>query len=339
MKTAIIVSAYRRYEYVNEAIKSVISQTKKPNEIIIGIDNPKVLKIPKTNIKIKVIERDYPEYGKAIAECLDEVGKDIDIVMFLEDDDLFRKDKIEKIVKYFKEFKDIVAIHNLQHIINKEGKKVNSTIYEKEQPNKNLIINLDNLLKIYNRYPLIWHNLSSFSIKKEILEKYKKHIKKVLFAIDVFVFFCSISEGNLLHLKEKLTYFRLGGSSSTSSISNFLTFRNEVTRRICTEVKNLNSFRTFLEIFNDSRIKKIIKKRILEIEIYLYLFSEFLKECNVDFPTFFYSSLLRGFIENAFDRNLNIFEFFKYLSPLFLSKILGREIREVYLKYRYYLNR
>ena len=63
-----------------------------------------------------------------------------------------------------------------------------------------------------------------------------------------------------MHLKEKLTYFRLGGSSSISSTSNFLTFRNEVTKRICTEVKHLNSFRTFLEIFNDSRIKKIIKK-------------------------------------------------------------------------------
>jgi hypothetical protein len=48
-----------------------------------------------------VIEADYPQYGKMIFEAIKALRDDIDIVYFLEDDDMFHKNKIEYINKIF----------------------------------------------------------------------------------------------------------------------------------------------------------------------------------------------------------------------------------------------
>jgi len=94
MKSAVIITVYKKYKYIDEALNSVLSQTVKPDQIIIVADNPKMLN---NSINATVIEADYPQFGKMIFEAIKALRDDIDIVYFLDDDDMFYKDKIEYI--------------------------------------------------------------------------------------------------------------------------------------------------------------------------------------------------------------------------------------------------
>jgi glycosyltransferase involved in cell wall biosynthesis len=337
MRITIIVSAYKRYKYINEAIKSVISQTKKPDEIIIAIDNPNVLKIPKTNIKIKIIEIDNLEYGKAIAQCLDEVDKNTDIVMFLEDDDLFRKDKIEKIVKYFKKIKDIVAIHNSQYLIDKDGKKIETKYYAQEyQPKTNIVVNLKNVYTLYKMYPFLHHNVSSFSFKFDILKKYKKLFNFYTTAIDIFLFFIGINEGKILHIKDKLTYFRINGTSSLSleELKDFKAFKEKKIKQLCLAYKHLNDWRELSKIFTNEACKKIIDEKIFRSEFYLYIFKDYLKKIcrdKISLPNFF--NLVRKIIKYKKMNILSKREYLEFLLLFILSKFFKKIAMEIVLRY------
>jgi len=113
VKSAVIITVYKRYKYIDEALNSVLSQTVKPDQIIIVADNPKMLN---NSINATVIEADYPQLGKMFYEAIKALREDIDIVYFLNDDDIFHKNKIEYINKIFEKRRDIVTIHNSEKI-------------------------------------------------------------------------------------------------------------------------------------------------------------------------------------------------------------------------------
>jgi hypothetical protein len=72
-----------------------------------------------------VIKADYPQLGKKIFEAINALKEDIDVVYFLEDDDMFQKNKIEYINKIFEKRRDIVTIHNSWKLINENGIDLN----------------------------------------------------------------------------------------------------------------------------------------------------------------------------------------------------------------------
>jgi Glycosyl transferase family 2. len=118
VKSAVIIPVYKRYKYINEALNSVLSQTVKPDQIIVVADNPKMLN---NSINATVIEADYPQLGKKILEAIKALRDDIDIVYFLDDDDMFYNHKIEYINKIFEKRRDIVVIHNSRKLIDENG--------------------------------------------------------------------------------------------------------------------------------------------------------------------------------------------------------------------------
>jgi len=124
VKSAVIIPVYKRYKYIDEALNSVLSQSVKPDQIIIIADNPKRLN---SSINATVIEADYPQYGKMIFEAIKALRDDIDVVYFLEDDDMFHKNKIEYINKIFEKRRDIVTVHNSRKLIDENGNQLNST--------------------------------------------------------------------------------------------------------------------------------------------------------------------------------------------------------------------
>jgi hypothetical protein len=116
VKSAVIITVYKRYKYIDEALNSVLSQTVKPDQIIIIADNPKMLN---NSTNATVIEADYPQLGKKMFEAIKALRDDIDIIYFLEDDDMFHKNKIEYINKIFEKRRDIVTIHNSRKLIDR----------------------------------------------------------------------------------------------------------------------------------------------------------------------------------------------------------------------------
>ena len=109
---SVIITAYNRKEFLLNAIKSVVNQTveKKYYEIIV-IKNFRDETIDefinKNKIKHLVMDGTVGEYlDKGISEANGE------IISFLDDDDLFFKNKLDIVYKEFRKNKDVVYYHN-----------------------------------------------------------------------------------------------------------------------------------------------------------------------------------------------------------------------------------
>lgn len=274
MKSAVIITVYKRYKYINEALNSVLSQTVKPDQIIIVADNPKMLN---TSINTTVIEADYPQLGKKIFEAIKVLGDDIDIVYFLEDDDMFHKDKIEYINKIFEKRKDIVTIHNSRILIDENNNNLNN---ELDRVNHEIEIDKRNVAQIIRKNYFLLSNNSSLSIRKDILDKIKDYIVQVDISVDFVLIYFSLLYGKLLHIPRKLTYFRVGSGSST------MRRREKV---VCTFNRTVSDLLKILSMLPDcENCKKAIKRDLLYLYLYLSAENDFVNcEYKVRMPSLF----------------------------------------------------
>ncbi|MEB3691521.1 MAG: glycosyltransferase, partial [Caldisphaeraceae archaeon] len=142
------------------------------------------------------------------------------IVTFLEDDDLYRQDRLEKIYEAFKKH-NIVFFYNDQEFIDEEGrvtKKTNPTI------NKTLVVphNLKKRLSSYLDYYHVGGNNSSLAIKAECIRRFSSLIKENRLLFDTLLYLISFAcDGGIFIESEKLTLYRIYGSSSSCRVSYF----------------------------------------------------------------------------------------------------------------------
>ncbi|MFP3202673.1 MAG: glycosyltransferase [Sulfolobus sp.] len=268
MKSAVIITVYKRYKYIDEALNSVLSQTVKPDQIIIVADNPKMLN---NSINATVIEADYPQFGKKTFEAINALRDDIDVVYFLEDDDVFHKNKIEYINKIFEKRRDIVTVHNSRKLIDENGNDLN---YELDKIPFEIEIRKDNIVKISRKNYFLLSNNSSLSIRKDTLEKIKNYIAQIDISVDLVIIYFSLLFGKLLHIPEKLTYFRVGsGSSTIGNAHSSDEFKERKGKIVCTFNRTINDLLEIYSMLPDCEsCKKVIKRDLLYL--YLYLSAE-----------------------------------------------------------------
>jgi Glycosyl transferase family 2. len=268
VKSAVIITVYKRYKYIDEALNSVLSQTVKPDQIIIVADNPKMLN---NSINATVIEAEYPQLGKKIFEAINALRGDIDIVYFLEDDDMFHKNKIKYINKIFEKRRDIVTVHNSRKLIDENGIELKG---ELDKIPFEIEIRKDNVLQIIRKNYFLLSNNSSLSTRKDTLEKIKDYVVQIDISVDLVIIYFSLVFGKLLHIPDKLTYFRVGSGSST--IGNTHSFDEYIERKgkvVCTFNRTVSDLSKIYSMLPDCEsCKKVIKRDLLYL--YLYLSAE-----------------------------------------------------------------
>ena len=119
---SVIIPAYNSEEYIVDTIKSVLAQTYKQIEIIVIDDGSTdgTSNILKPYIhKIKYIKKENG--GASSARNKGIVNSNGDYVAFLDADDLWRKNKIEKQMAIFKEFPDVGLVYCDSSTFDKEG--------------------------------------------------------------------------------------------------------------------------------------------------------------------------------------------------------------------------
>lgn len=157
MNVSVVITAYKRYNFLPYAIESVLKQTEKPKEIIVVADEPE--KVPYKD-KVYVVESKNEKYGSMILEGVKACSGDL--ISFLEDDDLFHPEKIERVKKFF-ENKEIVAVHNSPEFIDLEGKVVGEnnplvqSVKNKKQPRFQVILDKKTLFDY-------WKNICFFAL-------------------------------------------------------------------------------------------------------------------------------------------------------------------------------
>ena len=320
MKSAVIITVYKRYKYIDEALNSVLSQTVKPDQIIIVADNPKMLNNP---INATVIEADYPQLGKKIFEAVNALRDDIDIVYFLEDDDMFHENKIEYINKIFEKRRDIVTVHNSRKLIDENGNDLN---YELDKIPFEVLLNKNNFGKINRQYHLELSNNSSYSIRREFLEEIKKSLIRVDMAVDMALLYLSLEHNNLLHIPEKLTIYRVGsGISKYSKVTDYYRFLENKNKIVCLFNRALEDSRYLSSLITSCKeCKKDIQRSILFLELYLSAENEVFK-CSYKAQLPSLDSIFLSSIRYYLDGTISVKDLYNVTKGVLAQLILGRK--------------
>lgn len=319
MKSAVIITVYKRYKYIDEALNSVLSQSVKPDQIIIVADNPKMLN---NSINATVIEADYPQLGKKIFEAIKALRDDIDVVYFLEDDDMFHENKIEYINKIFEKRRDIVTIHNSRKLIDENGSQLNLT---SDIPFE-VLVNRNNFRKISHQYPLGLLNNSSYSIRREFLEDIKKSLSYIDLGLDHALLYLSLEYNNLLHIPKKLTVYRVGtGISTYSKVLDYSKFLENKNKIVCLFNRILEDFRYLSSLITGCKqCKKEIQRNILFLELYLSAENEVF-ECSYKAQLSSLNSLFFSSVRYYLDRTITVKDLYNVMKGVLAQLILGKK--------------
>lgn len=124
MKFSIIMASYNQVNFIDQAIESLLTQSYQDFELIIfdGMSNDGTIEVldkyeKYENIKI-IIESDKGLYHARNKGLLLASG---DIISFLNTDDYYEKNALEKMYLAFSENKDIDVFYGIIHAVNKEG--------------------------------------------------------------------------------------------------------------------------------------------------------------------------------------------------------------------------
>ncbi len=154
-----------------------------------------------------------------------------DIISFLDDDDIFMPNKLKYVYDTFKD-KNLVYLHN--------DYKSNDASFRNKNPD---------------------FNMSCISIRKEVINE---NLDKIYLLPDTLMYLSAIDSGKkLLISNEKLTLYRVQGSN--------ISITKQKNERINLFLLYSSQYESFLNMFSSKKSHRLIKVRITNFNIYLYL--------------------------------------------------------------------
>ena len=216
MKASIVIANYNNSNFIEECINSLKSQTYKDIEIIFFDDNSKdnSINVIEKFSNIKILQnKTQTKYGSL--NQINAFKKSIeistgDIIFFLDSDDYFKKDKIEKIINFFLKNNEKKIVFDFP-IILKQNKKINI----KKKNN------------FFNTYWGYIHPTSCISIRKEFINELFENIVNEKFTdiwldLRVLLFSKYINKYNVI--EENLTFYRQYEGNVSSKFKKFNKF-------------------------------------------------------------------------------------------------------------------
>jgi len=299
--------AYGRYKYLGEAVHSIASQSRELDEVIVFTDNREVVKsiLRKHRVKAEV----YEEPDLSLPATYARVGEVVnsEYVLPLEDDDVFKSNKLEIIEKYCN---GKPLIKHATDFIDEESKIIDTPF---PQPANTLVITKNNAWRYqYHTWP------STFAIKTTLLRKYRDILFKLKLHADFAIFTLALLEGEILYIPEKLTYYRIGSGHSQ------LTSCEKLPKLVCTWNKYAYDDFLLWKTIRDKRLRKIALKEYLQHLLLVYLLND-IYGCQYKYESSYFHvfSVAIKYVMNYFphlDPTI-----IKRLGGFFLSSFLGKK--------------
>ena len=213
MKASVVIANYNNAKFIDDCINSLISQTYKNIEIIFFDDNSKDNSIEtiKKFDNIKIIENssqtNFGSFNQMNAFKKAIESSKGDIIFFLDSDDFFHKDKIEKITNIFLKDGNKNIIYDLPIIF-----KNNSETYQKKT---------NKFLKTYWGYI---HPTSCISIRKKFINKvfdatFNNRFPNIWLDLRILLFSKYIHTYDVIN--ENLTYYRQSDENVSSKFKKY----------------------------------------------------------------------------------------------------------------------
>jgi len=224
---SIIMNCYNGEAFLNEAINSITKQTFENWELIFFDNNSKdnSEKIVKSfkDSRIKYFKSDrllnlYDARNLAVKKT------NGDYISFLDTDDMWTKDKLEKQINFIKKNSNYKILYSNYYVLNNNEKKI---MYKNELPSGFIT---QKLLDFYGI------GINTAFLDKSIFEQY--NFKKDLNIIGDFDFFIQTSKKfQIGYISDPLTFYRIHENSFTKK--NYKMYINELSNWIRENEKTL----------------------------------------------------------------------------------------------------
>ena len=219
-----IISTYNYGQFIEEAIDSILCQTfpQKDMEIIVvddGSTDDTPQRVKKYKDRIKYIRKENGGHASGLNVGFQNAKGEI--IFFMDADDYWRKDKIEKIQRYYEQYNCKALFHNANIV---------GDVIEKPQPHFK-----DCYLKYINRISNSVYSLSLKSIKDSpaflgtllSVQSYRRSICEKIFPIpqmyrrhpDIYLFIYALLQCDIYYEHNPLSYYRQHLGSHMASIS------------------------------------------------------------------------------------------------------------------------
>ena len=215
---SILIPAYNQTEYLKLALESALYQNYQNIEIIVGDDS--------TDDRVKDFLQPYISKYKSIKYFKNETH-DMDYglsnnykllelcngeyVNFLYHDDLFHKDKISRMMKYFIERNDIGLVTSHRQLINERGEFLKDNGATRRLFQRDAVLTGCSLcLACLNSLTNLIGEPTTVLFKKSLVGENFGYYNKNAYIniIDLATWFTLLSKGNAVYISDSLSYFR-----------------------------------------------------------------------------------------------------------------------------------
>ncbi|MDD2565500.1 MAG: glycosyltransferase [Candidatus Gracilibacteria bacterium] len=214
-KVSIITTTYKHEKFISQTIESILNQTFSDWELLIGDDNGPdktyevALEYSKKDPRIKVWKHknNLGIVGNTNF-LLSKVSIESEYIAFLEGDDLFIPDNLEKKLGIFNKFPEVGLVYNNLDFINDRGEVIATNILKKAPFYlKNSKLTKEQLIK----YETFYVSYSTLMFRKDILlkEKINNPTDDKLYSVSDWDLFFRISTMyNCYGIEDSMTLYR-----------------------------------------------------------------------------------------------------------------------------------
>ncbi|EQD38611.1 glycosyl transferase, family 2 [mine drainage metagenome] len=220
---SVVIPAFDRREFLRDAVASVFGQTLPRSDfelvVIKNFDEPDVDALRGTP-GMKILWDDSPALGAMLLKAIE--ASEGEIVCFLDDDDLFEPDKLDRIARLFREDPTRTFVHDSILAVDRLGNPIPG--WDRIRPQPTISYSVASAVDRRAKTPEFFRcgsnvNLSAMSVRNSLLRKVADRLRRVHTSPDIFVFFASLaSEGSLWIERERLTRYRFHSSWSHAQV-------------------------------------------------------------------------------------------------------------------------
>lgn len=219
---SVIVVAYTRTSFLKQAVESILNQQSVKGEVEVVVS--KSFQDPHLDkwfedAGVRVLTNSDSRAGKRLAEAVEVVRGEV--VSFLDDDDLFSPDKIRSVRELFQKDPRLGYYHNGVLVVDDSNRPITPPpilgrrlrAIARHSPVKLSRGNLGSALRLLPPIDVDF-NVSSISIRREILKQRLTELREIPLSCDSFCFYSTLlTDYNLLIDDAKLTRYRVHSSN------------------------------------------------------------------------------------------------------------------------------